>query len=562
MSLKRKADVLIAVTKMINNHHLKQIELLVSENQFNSAELLCKQLNEQHPHDAHLKQFLSQIYVKTGRTELAIDLLNQLFLQNTLNRPLCDYLAQLYGSIKKFDLASQCYQRYLQHSPQDADALYNLAFNQRHAGFFEEAVANYQLALKAKISQPEEVMLNMAVIYSDHLNKETQARDLLQQALLLNSNYVPAVFNLANLHEQLGDKHEAETLFKRVLAINPNHYQALARLADIVIFTDSGSPLIKRMQTALDQDDIELSEKIDLLYGLGKAFNDCQEYSQAFHYYQQANQLNRLEQIEYNPQAFASKIELIQDVFTESWYRKTHTNLSYQPVFICGMFRSGSTLVEQILAAHPALQPGGELEFFVRKVASDLSPFPEIVEHIDKVKCAELAQQYIQYIQQRFPGGGLVTDKRSDNFLYVGLILSLFPRAKIIFTERNPLDNCLSVYFQRLGQSMNYASDLSHIGHYYSQQQKLMAHWKSLFPDSVFVCKYDDLVKQPELNIRALLTFLRLDWAPDCLNFYRLDNSVKTASVWQVRQPLYVSSSGRWQNFKNDIPELIQSFRP
>ena len=545
---------------MINNQDVKQIEILVSQNQFDSAERLCNQLREQYPQDIRLIQFLSQIYLMTGRTEQASSLLQQLFMLDTCNKPLCDYLAQLYGSNKRFDLASRCYQLYLENSPQDGDALYNLAFNQRHAGLFEEAIANYELALQAKISQPEEVMLNMAVIYSDHLHNETRAKTLLQQALDLNSNYVPAMFNLANLYEQSGNRKHAELLFNRVLEIAPNHFAALARLADTTIFTQPDCALIVKMQSALTRDDVELSVKIDLLYGLGKAFNDCQDYTRAFNYYKQANQLNRQEQTDYNPRLFATKVDLIKSRFTQSWHEHTHTELNYQPVFICGMFRSGSTLVEQILAAHPAIEPGGELEFFVRKVAGELSPFPEAIAQLNKTQCEELARQYIQYIEQRFSGGGLVTDKRSDNFLYVGLILSLFPKAKIIFTERNPLDNCLSVYFQRLGQSMNYATDLKHISHYYSQQKKLMDYWQSMFPGSVFVCNYDELVKQPELNIRELLAFLELDWSPDCLHFYRLNNSVKTASVWQVRQPLYVSSSGRWQNFKNDIPDLIQYF--
>ena len=546
---------------MIDHQHLKQIELFFKNKQFDAAEQLCKQLLELHQDDVRLSQLLAQIYLSTDRIELAALALDELFSLNTHDRSLCDYLAQLYGSINKFDLASQCYQRYLQHSPQDADALYNLAFNQRHAGFFEDAVANYQLALKAKISQPEEVMLNMAVIYSDYLNNESQARDLLQQALTLNSNYVPAMFNLANLHEQLGDKKQAERLFNRVLEIKPDHYQALARLSDITVFMGSDNPLIDKMQSALTKNDVESSVKIDLLYALGKAFNDCNDYDSAFDYYQQANQLNRLELKEYDPQLFAATIAQVKRRFTQSWFDQTHTNSSYQPVFICGMFRSGSTLVEQILAAHPAIQAGGELEFFARKVASELSPFPEIIEQINKAKCEAFAQEYIEYIQQRFPEGRLVTDKRVDNFLYVGLILSLFPKAKIIFTERNPLDNCLSVYFQRLGHSMNYATSLNHISHYYSQQKSLMNHWKSVFPDAVFVCNYDELVTQPELNIAALLTFLDLEWSPNCLNFHRLDNAVKTASVWQVRQPLYSSSSGRWKHFQHHITDLIEYFK-
>ncbi|KXI27982.1 tetratricopeptide repeat-containing sulfotransferase family protein [Paraglaciecola hydrolytica] len=545
---------------MIVSQQLKHIELLINQRELVVAEQLCLTLQQDHPKHRHLLQLLAHIYLQTSRTELAIDALNECFLLDSSNRKICDYLANLYGQIKDFKKASWCYRQYLQHTPNDADALYNYAFNLRHAGEFEASVLNYKLALDAKITQPEEVMLNMAVIYSDHLRNENEAKNMLQAALHINPSYVPAIFNLANLYEQAGDKNNADRQFKKILNIQPDHYEALARLADLQTFSKVSDPLIVRMQEVLSSEVLNLSSKIDLMYALGKALNDCGAYTQAFECYQHANQLNSREQTPYQPTVFAAQVERIKQYFSMEWFSSRHSDSDYQPVFICGMFRSGSTLIEQILAGHASIKPGGELEFFVRKVANEISPFPEKMQTLTQQYSNEIAQEYIAYITQRFSEQGLVTDKRADNFLYVGLILSLFPNAKIIFTERHPLDNCLSVYFQRLGQSMNYATDLSHISHYYTQQKELMMHWKNLFPASVFICNYDDLVREPEANIRSLLTFLGLEWSTDCLNFYRLDNNVKTASVWQVRQPLYSSSSGRWHNFKSNIPDLIKFF--
>lgn len=545
---------------MIIHQELKKIQLLVSQHQFAEAEMACLNLQQQYRDDIQLTQLLSQIYIKTNRMEMAVELLRKLFLQHTSNRQLCDYLASLYGKLKKFEQACFCYLQYLLHNPSDSDALYNLAFNQRHAGEFEEALRNYQLALNAQIAQPEEVMLNMAVIYSDHLNDHLQAEKLLKKALQINFYYVPAIFNLANLFEQSGDRINAEKLFKRILSVQSNHYDSLARLADLKVFSDLGDPLIKQMQDALNCGDLNASCKIELLYALGKALNDCKEYALAFEYYQQANTLNSYEQIPYNPKELEAKIDRIIQTFSNPWHSSTSASSEYQPVFICGMFRSGSTLIEQILAAHPAINAGGELDFFVRKAANELSPFPEKVKDLNSADFQKLEQEYVAYIKQRFPQDDLITDKRPDNFLFIGLILNMFPKAKIIFTERHPLDNCLSVYFQHLGQSMTYATNLAYIGHFYSQQKKLMTHWRTLFPNSIFTCNYEELVKQPENTIRSTLRFLELEWSPDCLNFYQLKNQVKTASVWQVRKPIYSTSSGRWQNYKNCIEELIKHF--
>lgn len=229
------------------------------------------------------------------------------------------------------------------------------------------------------------------------------------------------------------------------------------------------------------------------------------------------------------------------------------------------MFRSGSTLVEQVLAAHPAVVPGGELDLLPRMAARQLAPFPAAMATLDAARAAALAAAYRTETARLFPHAAeaaYLTDKRPDNFLLVGLAKRLFPAAKIIHTVRHPLDNGLSIHMQHLDpRGFAYANDLRDTGHYYGQYRRLMAHWKRLYPDSIHDFDYDAFVRDPQATAEALLAFLDLPWDPRCLEFHRLDNTVKTASYWQVRRPLYAEASGRWRQYRRHLEPLAEALR-
>ena len=230
--------------------------------------------------------------------------------------------------------------------------------------------------------------------------------------------------------------------------------------------------------------------------------------------------------------------------------------LSPDPIFVCGMFRSGSTLAEQLLAGHPQVQAGGELNFLPRAVQTRLAPFPESLASLSPGLLEALAAEYVDMLRALFPNAARVTDKRPDNFLYIGLIKRLFPGAKIIHTTRDALDNCLSMYFLHLDQSMSYALDLMDIGHHYVQYRRLMAHWKTLFGADILDLNYDALVRDPRPVLGQMLAFLDLEWDDGCLAVPPRGRAIKTASVWQVREPLYQRSSGRAGNYARQLKDL------
>jgi len=214
-------------------------------------------------------------------------------------------------------------------------------------------------------------------------------------------------------------------------------------------------------------------------------------------------------------------------------------------------------LIEQVLARHPGVQAGGELEFVPRTAHETLAPFPEALATASPQRLEAIAARYRELLAQFFPGATLVTDKRPDNFVYIGLIKALFPDAKIVHTTRDPIDNCLSIFFLHLDHRMNYAVDLNDTAHHYLQYVRLMKHWKALYGDDIIDIHYDSFVREPRPLAERLLDFLGLEWDDRCLvPEVAAGAAIKTASVWQVREPLYLTSSGRARHYQRELEHL------
>lgn len=478
--------------------------------------------------------------------------------------------AELHGAAAleragRFGEAEAAYQRVLARWPDLPDTWYNLALLQRRVGRYDAALASYQQALDRGVSQPEEVHLNRGVIYSDLLRQDAAAERELQAALTLNPRYVPALLNLANLREDFGKHAEAVAVYEKVLAIEPHCHTALARYAGLQKISGPDDPLIARLRAAIDDAATSPADRAELGFALGKVLDAVGSWDGAFGAYAAANRASRQSAApgtgSYDPRAHERFVDELIATFRPDQPTAPRTSQSARPLFICGMFRSGSTLAEQILAAHSRVATGGELTFLPALVRKELAPFPATMTTVSTAQLQALAARYLDMLARVFPQGDRVTDKRPDNFLYLGLIKRLFPDAKIVHTLRNPLDNCLSIYFLHLDHSMSYALDLAHIGHYYSEYRRLMAHWRSLYGADILDLDYDALVHEPRATIERLIAFCGLEWEEACLSFESAARAVKTASVWQVRQPLYQRSSGRWRNYASHLASLAATLR-
>jgi tetratricopeptide (TPR) repeat protein len=436
---------------------------------------------------------------------------------------------------------------------------YNLARLQREAGDYEAALASYAQALAHGVSEPEEVHLNRGVIYADDLARSDAAEAEVAKALALNPSYVPALLNLGNLHDDRGDRPNARAAYERALAVEPGQAMALARLAGVADLAGPGDPLLARLRAGIARA-AGPAERADLGFALGAALDRLGAYDEAFAAYGAANSASRaLSPLRYDRASHERFVDRLIQAFARPAQPRTE-EAGEAPVFICGMFRSGSTLAEQILARHEAVVPGGELGL-VPALAAGLRPYPEAAAAAAPSTLARLRSAYLAELRRIHPGGGLVTDKRPDNFLHIGLIKSLFPEARIVHTRRDPRDNLLSLFFLHLDPAMAYAHDLGDAVHWYGQYRRLMAHWRRLYPDDIHDLDYDALVADPRPNIEALLDFCGLGWRDSCLSFHEADNAVRTASAAQVREPLYRRSSGRWRHYEPHLGGLLEALK-
>lgn len=456
--------------------------------------------------------------------------------------------------------AIEAYRSLLLVKPELAESWYNLAWLQRQARQFTDALSSYGEALVQGVSNPHEVHLNRAVIYSDHLHQYSNAKRELGAALAIAPDYVPALLNLGNIHEDEGNRSAALDAYRRALQADPSNALTLARLAGATVADGPDDPLIGEVRTRLSRVPQESADAADLGFALGRMLDKVGDYDAAFAAYARANRASRSSRgnmfPDYDPADKERFVDRIITTFSEHAPERGGAE-SRVPLFICGMFRSGSTLVELILSGHSDIAAGGELDLLPNIIQEKLQPYPEAAAQLAPALLDESRRLYLEAIDHIAPDAPIITDKRPDNLLHIGLIKRLFPSARIIRTHRNPLDNILSLYFLHLDPAMAYALDLEHAAHWYTQQERLAAHWKRLYPADILDVDYDELVRCPAPLIRAMADFCGVGWEASMLDFNATRGTVKTASVWQVREPLYQRSSGRWRNYEQQLTNVF-----
>jgi tetratricopeptide (TPR) repeat protein len=448
----------------------------------------------------------------------------------------------------RFADAETSYRGLIGEQPQNPVAHFNFACFLRRRGRLEEALEEHQSALDLAIDRPEEVLSNMAVIQAD-LRRDGAAKLLLERALALNPTYLPAMFNLALHHEEYGDRVRALSLLRRILEIDPSWHDALIRIAHAETVTDPDGEIVKRLRRALRRSNLDALTREGLHFALGKALDDCGRYAEAFEQYGLGNRESRDRLSRYDRAVVEQGVEtVIREFGAERMARATPVS-DASLVFVTGMYRSGSTLFEQVLAAHPRVTAGGELDWFMRVPLS-----------LDPADWQAIAQGYLGHLRRRFPGADVVTNKRPDAVALLGMLKAVFPNARFVHTVRDPRDVVLSIWFQQFDGRLGYAADLADIAHHHRQHRRLMAHWRALMGASIFDADYDEFVRDPRGVTERLLAFAGLDWHEGCLEFQKNATRVRTASVAQVREPLYTRSSGRWRNYERQLAPLALDF--
>lgn len=519
------------------------------------AERIYRSLATPGTHRGIALEGLAELYLRQQRFDEAYVVLVDLTEHDPESLKYCGQLANLLESAGRLADASDVYQRLLERRPELAIAHFNQARLLKLQNRNEEALAAYEAAVRHEIDQPEEAYTNMGVLYSE-MQEDDKARAMYERALEVAPDYEPALYNLAGHLEELGERDAAIALYERILTINPGHWGALARLAYPQKISAENRELVDRLEAgvAAAKDDRVAQET--LYFALGKAYDDLESYERATEAYVAANELGKNRVNPYVPAKTEEAFDRLIEIFDADWSSRFATDSDFAPVFVCGMYRSGSTLLERMLGAHPEISAGGEMSLVAWLVNEHMGPFPQSAANATRQQVQTISDRYAEHVQAMFPNTPHVTDKQPDNILRVGLIRAMFPKAKIIQTRRDLRDNCLSLYFQQFGRGTSYATDMRNIAHYHAQQERLFAHWQSCFDDGLLTVDYEDLVDSPEKVLRDVLGFLELEWDDQVLDFQQADGPVKTASIWQVRQGVHGKSKNRWRNYESLVNGL------
>jgi Tfp pilus assembly protein PilF len=436
-----------------------------------------------------------------------------------------------------------------------ADTCFDIALRHKKNKNFDAAIAAYEKSIELGIENLPEVHSNLGVLYSE-MQQLDKAQQMYARAIAASPDYIPALLNMAGLCEERGQQQQATDLYHRILAIEPHHALTLSRLVHARTITAPDTHLMQQLRTALEDRSNAAASRETLFFALGKALDDLGSYDEAFAAYQSANDLAMQRHAPYNRAATEAAFAQLVEVYKATAANYAVSGAGSKQIFICGMLRSGSTLIEKILATHTAVTAGGELDLLPWLAGREFSPFPQAIANATRTRLISMAEEYRSRARSLFPAAEYLTDKRPENFVHIGLIRMLFPAAKIVWTKRHFADNGLSIYFQQLGGNLHYATDLTNIAHYRRQHDLLMEYWLSRFGDSIFVVDYDEFVRRPEPELRRLIDYLGLDWQDGILKFETSTAVVRTASLWQVRQALHPHSSGRWRNYEKFIAGL------
>lgn len=432
-------------------------------------------------------------------------------------------LGEVLNRVHDFVAAEACYRRGLERWPRNAELYAGLRFALEKQGKLDEALQAARKAVRQKPGDPEHISGEAAVLA--HKGDAAPAYERLRPVLDAGTATVSVAEVYASLCGDHGSREEAISLCRDLL-----------RKA-------SHDPIARQR----------------LHFALGKLYDAGGAYEDAFREYQRANAIGR---VTFDVTAYARSIDRLIAAFGDTSLAEMPRadRRSERPVLIIGMPRSGTTLVEEILASHPQVYGGGELRDINRLVRC-LPPesYPDRIASFDQEAINGFARSYLARLTELSPDAQRVTDKMPHNFLHLGLVALMLPGARVIHCVRDPRDTCLSIYFQNFGPGHGYATDLANLGAYYVGYQRLMAHWRRVLDLPLLDVHYAELVTDTERVSRQMVEFIGLPWDDRCLDFHHGERVVTTASHEQVRRPIYRSSLARWQNYERYLGALCQA---
>lgn len=502
------------------------------------------------PHRAEAHKNLGDAYLCLRRLKDATEVYERTLELKPDHPEACNNLGYALIELGRFEDAAATLEKAIEIKPDFAEAHNNLGNAYLHLRRVKDAKTAYESALKVK---PEyaEALNNLGNAHL-RLRRHHEAIAFCQKAVRLKPDFAEAYNSLGTALSDLGRRDDAAASYEKAVAAWPGFARAHHNLSFVKKFDDS-DPQIDQMADLVTQDGVTDTEKTLLHFGLGKAYDDLEQYEDAFMHFAEGNRL-RKKLIGYDiadDRELFSRIRAVQETITPS----DNESKGATPIFIVGMPRSGTSLVEQILASHSKIHGAGELATLENSIKTlgvlDASNPCSLL--------ADLAHDYRHTLNTRANDASHITDKMPLNFRWIGLIRAALPDAKIVHVKRDPRATCWSIFRRSFATGGNgYAYDLKDIADYYHLYQGLMAFWEEHFPGVIHHLNYEKLVVDQEAETRALLYHVGLDWEDACLAFDKTERAVATASAYQVKKPIYQGSSDAWRQYAPFIAPMIE----
>ncbi|TPJ81359.1 sulfotransferase [Mesorhizobium sp. B2-6-2] len=525
------------------------------------AESLYRQVLGQQPNHAAALHFLGLLLHQTGRSEEGLDLIEQSVTLQPENADFLNNMGTVMRDLGRFAAAIDFFRGAVDIRPDQLAARDNLGSSLKQLGQLDAAEEIYRgtigrnpFHVRARIGLAETMQ---------EAGRLDEAIKLFGEALSIRPKDAELLYGLGVAMMEKGKLDEAADLARQALAIAPNMSKAWLLLTQVKRQTERDKEL-SGMEAEHAKAPQGSLARMQLSFGLGKVNDDLKDYGRAFDYFAEGNAVRR-SVIDYDPARTRSEFEAMKATFDTAFFEKHRPSgiSDDTPIFVVGMPRSGTTLVEQIIASHPAVFGAGELNILKTAVGKQFpmsmpGGFPAGIADMPDKAFAEAGQAYLDMLHARYPGYRHVTDKMPGNFLLVGFLHMMLPKAKIVHCARDAAATCLSIFKVHFrGDSHRYGYDLGELADFHNLYTDIMAHWHKVLPGVVHDVRYEDFVADQDGQSRALMAYLGLPWDDKVLSFHETDRPVRTASAAQVRQPMYQGSVDLWKRYGERLKPLL-----
>ena len=448
--------------------------------------------------------------------------------------------------------------------PTRADTYLNLGTLLIESEQFEDALACFQRAVQHRPDMPR-ARSTLARRFAED-GKVARAEALFRQSLSMDPDHVEGWVGLARALEDFGDREAAQAAYRNALRRRPDHAPALGHYLALLRKDGADPKLLDYANRVLHNPEVKDEAKALVGYGLAKHLDSTGDYASAAEAGSLANAARRRAAGPLDRETLKVRVDNLIATYTRDFFasRRNYGAGSDHPVFIVGLPRSGTTLTEQILSAHPLLHGAGELPTLARLASATLEAGEaswQAASRLDLPRSRLLATQYLRQLRDGAPKRRRrISDKSPLNLFHLGFAALLFPGARIVHCRRAVQDNALSIWIENFKSDQTYATDFDDLAFFQSECERLMAHWKEVLPQPILTMQYEETVADLEIQARRLIAFLGVPWDEACLSFHQSERAVQTPSRWQVRQPIYSHSVGRWKNYAPFLPALESAF--